>query len=321
MRAVPRTDHRPPAAAARGGRTEPALLAIAHGSRDPRHAAALGRLVDAVSAARPDVPVRLGFLDLCGPDVPTAFAELACQLSTSSAEGCPGAVVAVPLFLASGYHVRHDVPRVLREAVAALPGASSQSMSSQSMSGQGPSDQSPSSQGPSSRISSGDGPSIAVAEPLGGATGRPEPLLLEAVDRRLREAGHWTADPRLGVVLASAGSSGLAAQAQLRRAAAAWSATYGNAAQCAFASAALPTVSEAVADLRARGCADVAVASYFLAPGRLADRVREEAAAAGAASSEPFATADGGPAAELVRLLLRRYTEAAAALRRKSPAA
>jgi sirohydrochlorin ferrochelatase len=302
---------RPPAAAARGGRTGPALLAIAHGSRDPRHAAALGRLMDAVSAARPDVPVRLGFLDLCGPDVPTAFAELAGQLSTSSASsaaGCPGAVVAVPLFLASGYHVRHDVPRVLREAVAALPGAPSRSPLNQGSPNQ---DQSPSNQGPS----------IAVAEPLGGATGHPEPLLLEALDRRLREAGHWTADPRLGVVLASAGSSGLAAQAQLRRAAAAWNSVYGNAAQCAFASAALPTVSDAVAELRARGCADVAVASYFLAPGRLADRVREEAAAVGAASSEPFATAGGGPATELVRLLLRRYTDAAAALRRHSPAA
>ncbi|MGH3327112.1 MAG: CbiX/SirB N-terminal domain-containing protein, partial [Streptomycetales bacterium] len=76
---------------------------------------------------------------------------------------------------------------------------------------------------------------------------------------------------------------------------------------------------EAVAGLRRRGAARVAVAPYFLAPGVLPDRVR-----AGAAAADPpsGATADNaaddaadvvagvlGDAPEVARLVLRRYDE------------
>ncbi len=90
----------------------PALLAIAHGSRDPRHAAALRVLLRAVRDAYPGLPAELGFLDLCGPDVPTALARLA----AAGAED----VAVVPWFLNHGYHVGHDIPAVTQSARGAL---------------------------------------------------------------------------------------------------------------------------------------------------------------------------------------------------------
>jgi sirohydrochlorin ferrochelatase len=78
----------------------------------------------------------------------------------------------------------------------------------------------------------------------------------------------------------------------------------------AYASAAGPTVSEAVAAFRARGIARVAVASYFLAPGRLPDVVRRQAEDAGVPVTDVL-----GAAPELVRLALDRYDGTQASLR------
>ncbi len=82
------------------------LIAVAHGT-----AAALGRrtaerLVDAVRAARPDVPVELCFLDVVDPRLP----DLLARPDTTPA-------VIVPLLLSTGYHVQSDIPG----AAAAYP--------------------------------------------------------------------------------------------------------------------------------------------------------------------------------------------------------
>ena len=61
---------------------------------------ATGDIVDAVRAALPGVDVRLGYVDVRVPKVVDAVA------------GLDGAVV-VPAFLASGYHVRTDLPAQL----------------------------------------------------------------------------------------------------------------------------------------------------------------------------------------------------------------
>lgn len=90
----------------------PALLAVAHGSRDPRHAAALHVLLRAVRGAYPGLSAELGFLDLCGPDVPSALARLAAAGADE--------VAVVPLFLSHGYHVGHDIPVVTERARRAL---------------------------------------------------------------------------------------------------------------------------------------------------------------------------------------------------------
>ena len=82
------------------------LLLVAHGSRDEAAHTCVGEIADAVRAALPDVPVRVGYVDVRAPTVADAVADL------------DGAVV-VPAFLAAGYHVRTDLPAQLAECGAA----------------------------------------------------------------------------------------------------------------------------------------------------------------------------------------------------------
>ncbi len=221
----------------------PALVAVAHGSRDPAAAAATDALVGAVRAARPALEVHAAFLDHEEP----RLADLVSSL--------PGAPVVVPLLLGAAHHSRVDVP-------AALAGTRARQ-----------------------------------AEVLG-----PDPLLLRALERRLAEAGVPAGDPSTAVVLAAAGSADPASVAAVRDLAAAWRRTGWWDVRAAFASAAGPTVPEAVLDLRAAGAPVVAVASYLLFPGVFADAV----AAAGAdATSAPLADAP-----EVAELVLRRYDTA-----------
>ncbi|MGH8869339.1 MAG: sirohydrochlorin chelatase, partial [Actinomycetes bacterium] len=138
----------------------------------------------------------------------------------------------------------------------------------------------------------------------------PHPLLLAAADRRMREAGVWPGDPRTAVVLAAAGSSASDATASVHGVARHWARTGWWGVRAAFASASGPTVAEVVEGLRRRGAPRVVVASYLLAPGRLPDRVRDQAYEAGAALvTEPLGAAD-----EVARLVLARYAEGSAAL-------
>jgi sirohydrochlorin ferrochelatase len=82
------------------------LVLVAHGSRDESAHTCVGEVADAVRAALPGVPVRIGYVDVRAPTVADAVA------------GLDGAVV-VPAFLASGYHVRTDLPVQLHDAGAA----------------------------------------------------------------------------------------------------------------------------------------------------------------------------------------------------------
>ncbi|MBW1600676.1 sirohydrochlorin chelatase [Streptomyces sp. JJ66] len=91
----------------------PTLLVVAHGSRDPRHAATVAALCDRVRALRPGVRVEVGHLDFNAPSVPRALARL-------HAEGVRE-VVALPLLLTRAFHAKSDIPAVLREASARLP--------------------------------------------------------------------------------------------------------------------------------------------------------------------------------------------------------
>ncbi|GAA1902658.1 sirohydrochlorin chelatase [Streptantibioticus ferralitis] len=88
----------------------PVLLVIAHGSRDPRHAATVRALCARVRSLRPGVRVEAGFLDHCAPSVPQVIDRLA-------AEGVRE-VVALPLLLTRAFHAKSDIPAVLREASA-----------------------------------------------------------------------------------------------------------------------------------------------------------------------------------------------------------
>ncbi|MBZ6226550.1 sirohydrochlorin chelatase [Streptomyces olivaceus] len=86
----------------------PVLLVIAHGSRDPRHAATVHALVRRVRALRPDVRVETGFLDFNVPSVRGVLESL-------ETEGVRD-VVALPLLLTRAFHAKADIPAVLAEA-------------------------------------------------------------------------------------------------------------------------------------------------------------------------------------------------------------
>ncbi|WP_330279510.1 sirohydrochlorin chelatase [Streptomyces sp. NBC_00569] len=90
----------------------PVLLVIAHGSRDPRHAATVDALVREVRALRPGLRVETGFLDFNVPSVNGVLESLA-------AEGVRD-VVALPLLLTRAFHAKADIPAVLRQAPARL---------------------------------------------------------------------------------------------------------------------------------------------------------------------------------------------------------
>ncbi|MBL1098296.1 sirohydrochlorin chelatase [Streptomyces coffeae] len=83
----------------------PTLVAVAHGSRNPEALRTVTALLARVRALRPDVPVRLGHIELNQP------------LLTDTLAGLRGDVVLVPLLLGRGYHIKQDIPA----AVAAAP--------------------------------------------------------------------------------------------------------------------------------------------------------------------------------------------------------
>ncbi|MFI6058027.1 sirohydrochlorin chelatase [Streptomyces sp. NPDC051286] len=91
----------------------PVLLVIAHGSRDPRHAATVHALTARVRALRPGLRVETGFLEFNAPSVPRVLERLAAQGA--------GEVVALPLLLTRAFHAKTDIPAVLHEAQTRLP--------------------------------------------------------------------------------------------------------------------------------------------------------------------------------------------------------
>ena len=86
----------------------PALVALAHGSRDPRSAATIGTLVDEVKALRPDLTIEKAFLELSRPSFQTVVDRLVRKGHDE--------IVVVPLLLTEAYHAKVDVPRAVAEA-------------------------------------------------------------------------------------------------------------------------------------------------------------------------------------------------------------
>jgi sirohydrochlorin ferrochelatase len=84
------------------------VVLVAHGSRDPRAAAATSALASAVAAAHPSWEVHASYLDHAGPRPLDVLRWLALS-------GCRRAVV-VPLLLTSAYHGKVDIPEVLGAA-------------------------------------------------------------------------------------------------------------------------------------------------------------------------------------------------------------
>lgn len=90
--------------------TAPALVALAHGSRDPRSAATIKALVDEVRALRPDLRIEPAFLELSKPSFETTVAKLV--------RAGYDEIVVVPLLLTEAYHAKVDVPEAIAAATA-----------------------------------------------------------------------------------------------------------------------------------------------------------------------------------------------------------
>lgn len=94
--------------------TAPALVALAHGSRDPRSAATIKALVAEVKAMRPDLRVEPAFLELAKP----SFGTVVDRLVRAGYDE----IVVVPLLLTEAHHATVDVPEAVATAVAGHPG-------------------------------------------------------------------------------------------------------------------------------------------------------------------------------------------------------
>jgi sirohydrochlorin ferrochelatase len=87
----------------------PALIALAHGSRDPRSAETVKALVAEVKALRPDLRIEVAFLDLARPNFQTVVDRL---VKADFDE-----IVVVPLLLTEAFHARVDVPEAISTAM------------------------------------------------------------------------------------------------------------------------------------------------------------------------------------------------------------
>jgi sirohydrochlorin ferrochelatase len=254
------------------------LVAVAHGSRDPRAAATVEALLDEVRRARPGLPVRTAYLDHATPSLAQAL------------RGLDEAVV-LPLLLTEAYHSRVDLPAALNEARARDPrlrvryGATL---------------------GPHPLLLTTLERRLAAA---GVVIGDPDTavVLVSAGSSDARANGVVARMARgWGRPALSGAGSGFSARSGFSGGPAVegrgwWAVT------AAYASAAEPTPAQAVALLREAGAPRVAVAPYLLAPGHFADKVRRTTLEAGA-----DVVADVlGPAPELAEVLLERYATAA----------
>ncbi|GAA2144994.1 sirohydrochlorin chelatase [Kitasatospora kazusensis] len=88
--------------------SQPALLLIAHGSRDARHAATVEALAGRLRLLRPSLETATAYLEHCAPRIPQVLGRL-------------DDAVAVPLLLGRAFHAKSDIPAALRAAGADLP--------------------------------------------------------------------------------------------------------------------------------------------------------------------------------------------------------
>jgi len=240
---------------------EPVLVAVAHGSRDPRASATVGELMAMVAEqarrrglGAPDL--RTAYLGHAPPSLPQVMSTIEAGRR----------VRVLPLLLTAAYHAKADIPRLLTRVASDFP-----------------------------RLQ------VSYGDTLG-----PHPRLLRALEQRLAEEDPDGDRARTGVVLAAAGSSDPEANASIGRLAALWQDRGGwLAVRPAYASAADPSPAAAVTGLLQAGVPRVVVATYLLAPGLFADRIRTSSLAAGATAVSPAL----GACAEVADVLLDRFAE------------
>ena len=231
------------------GVAPPPLIAVAHGSSDPRAAATVATLLDLVrqraeTAGFAGLDVRAAYLGHAAPSLSQALA------AADGGEERGGEAVVLPLLLTAAYHSKADIPGVLRETRTTHP-----------------------------RLA------VSYGRPLGPHP----LLLRALERRLGEIPGGADLDPgQTAVVLAAAGSSDSAAGGVIAGPAADWRARRGwRAVLPAYASAATPAPADAVAAARRAGARHVLVATYLLSPGIFADQIRRDCLAAGASGVSP----------------------------------
>ncbi|MFE3545843.1 sirohydrochlorin chelatase [Nocardia sp. NPDC059177] len=276
---------RGPAVVPRGG-GGPALLAVAHGSRDPRSAATMAAVVADVAATRPDLTVRLAFLDLNAPSVEQVVDELAASGHSD--------VIVVPLLLGSAFHARVDLPALLAEVARRHPRLR---LTQADVLGADPA------------LIAALGDRVAatsVAQFAGPATvsvPAAQRFTAPAASHSVSTAAH-SGNP-LGVAVAAVGSRDAAANRRTATVARRLAVLTGLRTEICFATVE-PSIEIAVDRLRARGAERIVVAPWFLAPGLLTDRL--VAAAPGITHAEVI-----GAHTALTEVIWARYDSAVTA--------
>ncbi|GAA1556765.1 CbiX/SirB N-terminal domain-containing protein [Kribbella sancticallisti] len=254
------------------------LIAAAHGTADPRGIREVHTLVRLMAAQRPEVPISLGFVDV---DVP-ALPSLVDRVVADSNEA-----VIVPLLLSSGYHTAVDIAR---EATRR--------------------------------------PTRIHAAPALG----PDPALADVLADRLRECLHPTSTAQSGtcsgpgdllgvrcgafdevdrVVLAAAGSSDQRALLDCSATAAMLAEVIDRPVEVGYVSGAGERLGPVLARTTGlagpahRSTSRVVVATYLLAPGFFADRVKRIA-------GDLPVSAPLGADSRIAELALRRFDQAQA---------
>jgi sirohydrochlorin ferrochelatase len=149
----------------------------------------------------------------------------------------------------------------------------------------------------------GAGHRVQQAEVLGE-----DDRLVSVLGERLTELGISRLDGTVGVLVVAVGSSDAAANARTAEVAPRLAiGTQWAAVTTAFATRQEPSLAEAADRLRHRGAGQVVISPWFLAPGRLPDRVRQFAENAGIAMAAPL-----GPHRLVAETVLDRFDEAIA---------
>ncbi len=220
----------------------PALVAVAHASRDPRTATTVAALIDEVKSQRPDLRVERAFLEdlrlpaRCGKP---AFQNVVDRLVRAGHDE----IVVVPLVLSDVAPGSADLSEALAVAAARHPGIVIRSSA------------------------------ILGLEPCFLE------VLDERLREALRESRVRELD---ALVLAATGSTDPLANQSVARLARLWGTHHKLPVTAAFAASAPPATGEAVRAFRGEGRRHIAVASLFLTPGALTDRAAELALEAGA---------------------------------------
>jgi sirohydrochlorin ferrochelatase len=186
-----------------------------------------------------------------GLDVRVAFLERNAPTLGDVLTGLSGTRLAVvtPLLLADAYHARMDIPGQIARSGAARSGIE-----------------------------------VRQADALGE-----DDRLVSVLWDRLTELGVSRLDDALGVLVVAIGSSDTAANARTAAVAGKLAAgTRWAGATTAFATRPEPSVAEAASQLRRRGARRLVIAPWFLAPGRLTDRVWAYARDAGIPMAPPL---------------------------------